>query len=337
MPKESNQKLKLLYIAKLFYERTDEEHGVTTQDIISYLNLNDISADRKTIYADLADLQRFGLEIVSVKSGRSKYYHLGTRRFELPELKLLVDSVLASKFITGHKSRSLIKKLESLASTYDAKKLHRQVTLSGRIKSMNESIFYNVDAIHSAINENRQIRFQYFQWNVKKQAELRHSGVWYHVSPWALIYANDYYYLLGYDSESEIMKHFRVDKMLNISSAEEEREGKKVFSKIDLSVYAERMFGMYAGEIVRTTLLCENEMIGAIIDRFGKDIPIVRKDDGHFETAVSATATEQFLGWIIGLGDGVKITAPENMVSMMRKEAARLTAQYSTQEEKQPE
>lgn len=332
MPKSNNQKLKLLYVAKLFYEQTDEEHGVTTQDIINYLNLNDISADRKTIYADLKDLHDFGLDIISEKSGRNVYHHLGNRGFDLAELKLLVDSVLSSKFITGQRSRTLIKKIESLVSVHDAKKLHRQVTLSGRVKSMNESIFYNVDGIHSAINENRKIKFQYFQWNVKKQPELRHGGAWYYISPWALIYANDYYYLLGYDSESKIMKHFRVDKMLNISSMEEEREGKKVFSKIDLSVYAERMFGMYAGEIVRTTLLCENEMIGAIIDRFGKNIPIVCKDSGHFEAVVSATSTEQFLGWIIALGDGVRITAPESMVNLIRKEAARLTAQYSPQE-----
>ncbi|MGN0564187.1 MAG: helix-turn-helix transcriptional regulator, partial [Candidatus Heritagella sp.] len=199
MAKGSNQKPKLLYLAKIFAEYTDEEHGLSMQEIIARLNQYEINADRKTLYLDFEELRHFGLDIVSEQKGRNVYYFLASRDFELPELKLLVDCVQSSKFITERKSRELIKKLESLVSKHNASQLQRQVILSGRVKAMNESIYYSVDTIHNAINGDKQIRFQYFQWNVKKEMELRHHGAWYQISPWALVWDDEYYYLIGYD------------------------------------------------------------------------------------------------------------------------------------------
>lgn len=328
MAKGTNQKLKLLYLTKIFTEMTDEAHGLTAQEIISQLNRYEVNADRKTLYSDLEELRHFGLDIVNSPSGRNVYYRLASREFELPELKLLVDSVQSSKFITERKSRELIKKLESMVSTYEAKQLHRQVILSGRVKTMNESIYYSVDKIHAAINEDRKIKFQYFQWNVKKEAMLRHDGAWYHISPWALVWDDENYYLIGYDADAECIKHYRVDKMLHLDMAKEKREGRAVFQKLDLARYSNGLFGMFGGEELTVTLLCENNLAGAIIDRFGKDIVIVREDEDHFKTVVTVSANKQFLGRIIALGKGVKFTAPESMVEAMREEARRLAEQY---------
>ena len=328
MAKGNNQKLKLLYMAKIFSEKTDENHGISVQEMISLLNQYEVNADRKTIYLDFEELRHFGMDIISNQEGRNVYYRLASRDFELPELKLLVDSVQSSKFITERKSRELIKKLESLVSTYDARQLHRQVILTGRVKTMNESIYYSVDKIHEAINDDRQITFQYFQWNVLKKPELRHDGAWYHISPWALVWDDENYYLIGYDSESSKIKHYRVDKMMHLDVAAEKREGKDVFQQMNLPTYSKGLFGMYGGETTNVTLYCENRMAGPIIDRFGKDIPMVKADSEHFNAYVEVSASPQFLGWIIALGKGVKITSPESMVEAMKEEAKRLADQY---------
>lgn len=176
MPKGTNQKLKLFYLLKIMLEKTDEDHRLTVNEILAELEKYDVTAERKTIYKDMEALEVMDIEIESEKEGRSNYYHVTNRPFELPELKLLVDAIQSSKFITEKKSNELIKKLENLVSKYEARELQRQVYVSGRIKTMNESIYYNVDAIHTAIAENKKIIFQYFQWNVKKEMELRHDG-----------------------------------------------------------------------------------------------------------------------------------------------------------------
>lgn len=328
MAKGSNQKLKLLSLARIFYQNTDEEHGLTVSEIIALLNQQEITANRKTIYQDLEELRHWGLDIVSTQEGTRTDYRLVSREFELPELKLLVDSVQSSKFITQRKSMELIKKLESLVSIYEAQQLHRQVILSGRVKNMNESIYYSVDKIHDAINQDQQITFQYFQWNVQKQPELRHEGTYYHISPWALLWDDEYYYLIGYDAASDKIKHYRVDKMLHLGISKEPRVGKSVFHRLNLPDYSRGLFGMYGGEALTVTLLCENAMVGPIIDRFGKDVHLVPVDEGHFRTRVSVVASEQFLGWVIALGRGVKILGPEKLVDAMRQEALRLAEQY---------
>lgn len=328
MAKSPNQKLKLLYLMKILLEQTDENHRITMTEIIENLASYNISAERKSLYNDIESLRLYGLDIIGIQEGRTYFYYVGSRRFELAELKLLVDSVQSAKFITAKKSSELIKKLEGLASRYEASKLHRQVFVAGRVKTMNESIYYNVDRIQTAIGENSKITFQYFQWNVEKKMELRHDGAVYKVSPWALSWNDGNYYLIAYDGEKGIIKHFRVDKMLHIELNGEKREGKQVFQSFDMAAYARKMFGMYGGKEERVRLECENSFAGVIIDRFGKDVTLNRLDDTHFFVNVEAAVSRQFLSWVIGLGEGVKITGPESVVARMKDEIRRLMRQY---------
>lgn len=328
MAKGKHQKLKLLYLAKMFMEETDDQHGLSRQEIINRLNAYDISADRKTLYSDLEELRAFGIDIITENKGKDWTYHIGEREFELAELKLLVDSVQSARFITEKKSRTLIKKLESLVSRHEAKQLHRQVLISGRVKTMNESIYYNVDKIHTAINADSRIRFQYFQWNVRKEMALRHDGAWYDISPWALVWDNENYYLIGYDSASCQIRHYRVDKMLKISVTDQKREGKEAFSRIDIPAYSRQLFGMYGGEETRVSLEAADHMAGILIDRFGQEIRIIPGDSGTFTAYVNVAVSPQFLGWVFSLGKDVRITGPEKVVKMMREEGTRLLEQY---------
>ena len=315
--KGDHQKQKMLRLEKIFMEETDEQHPLTMAGIISRLSAAGVNADRKTLYQDMEELRLFGLDVIGEKRGRQTYYYLGQRSFELPELKLLVDTVQSARFITERKSRELIRKLEGLTSRHAARHLQRQVTVSGRIKAMNESIYYNVDRLHEAIADDRQIRFQYFQWNEKKEMVLRRGGAWYRMSPWALLWAGNNYYLVAYDAEDGIIRHFRVDKMLRISAQDTPREGREQFRAFDLAKYAESLFGMFGGEIVRVTLEAENELASVLIDRFGKDIPMIPAGEGHFRTHVDVAVSRQFYGWIFGLG-GVRIVAPQEIADGMR-------------------
>ncbi len=228
MPKGTNQKFKLYRLAQIMLEMTDDEHYITMPEIIEALGKYEITADRKSIYNDLRDLEVLGIEVEGESAGKGYHYHVVNRPFELAELKLLVDAIQSSKFITERKTNTLIKKLEKMISKYETMKLQRQVFVSGRIKTMNESIYYTVDAIHNAIAENRKIYFQYYQWNVKKEMELRHNGAVYHISPWGLSWDDENYYLIGYDSDAETIKHYRVDKMIHIEMSDENEKEKKV-------------------------------------------------------------------------------------------------------------
>jgi len=321
-------KLKLLYLAKLFMEETDDEHGLTLQQIVDRLAALEISAERKTLYQDFEELRQFGLDIISEKDGHSTLYHIGAREFELPELKLLVDSVQSAKFITDRKSRELIRKLESLVSRHQAQQLHRQVLIAGRVKTMNESIYYNIDKLHGAINADAQISFQYCQWNVQKETVLRRNGAWYQVSPWALLWDDENYYLVAYDAGDDKIKHYRVDKMLRIRLREEKRLGKERFKAFDTARYAKTLFGMFGGEETAVTLEGDASMVGVIIDRFGKDIPLVPLEGDRFEAKVNVAISSQFFGWIMGLGGGVRITGPEPVLHKLQDEVRRLSAQY---------
>ena len=328
MPKGTNQKLKLYYLAKIMQERTDEEHFITMPEILEALAGYGVTADRKSIYTDLKDLEHLGIEVEGEPVGNRYHYHGVGRQFELPELKLLVDAIQSSKFVTARKSNELIKKLETLASKYEAAKLQRQVFVSGRIKTMNESIYYNVDEIQNAISENRKIKFHYFQWNVKKEMDLRHEGAYYHISPWGLSWDDENYYLVGYDSEAGTIKHYRVDKMLHIRMTEEVREGKDHFKKLDMAEYTKKSFGMFGGKEAKVKLLVKNALAGVIIDRFGKDVMMIPADADHFTVNVDVRVSSQFLGWIISLGEGVKILTPEEVVEQMKQEIERLVRQY---------
>ena len=326
--KGENQKLKMLYLVQLFSRETDDAHKLTMPEIISKLAADGVNADRKTLYQDFEELRRFGFDIISEKDGRNFYYYLGSRDFELPELKLLVDSVQSCKFITDKKSGQLIKKLESLVSRYEGSQLHRQVIIAGRVKTMNESIYYNVDKIHAAIGADRQIRFKYFDWNLKKEMEPRYGGRWYQLSPWALMWDDEKYYLVAYDSKHETIIHYRVDKMTQIGILDEKREGHEAFSKFNIAHYTNTLFGMYAGDETKVTIEAENRLVSVFIDRFGKDIIIAPVDEGHFRTTVTVAVSNQFFGWIMAIDGDVKIVAPDSVVRQMKDLIERMAERY---------
>jgi predicted DNA-binding transcriptional regulator YafY len=315
MSRGANQKLKLYYLAKILMEQTDEDHGLTMPQIIKELDKYEISAERKSVYSDFDALEDvLGLEVICEQSGRQHYYHVSGRIFELAELKLLVDAIQSSKFITLKKSRELISKLESFCSNHEAKELQRQVFVQNRIKTMNESIYYSVDAINSAISHNHKVSFRYFKWNVKKEMEFRHDGEIYTISPWALSWDDENYYMIGYDSKAEKIKHYRVDKMMNINETEEKREGRKLFQSFDLASYAKKSFGMFSGEEELVKLQVDNDMAGVIIDRFGLDVTFLPKNKTTSYVQVSVAVSDAFIGWIVGLGGGVKIAGPASVV-----------------------
>ena len=324
----AKSKMKLLHLVRIFTQETDDEHALTLQEISARLSAVGITADRKTLYEDFGELRDYGYDIIAEQYNRTTYYHLGAREFELPELKLLVDSVQSARFITTRKSRELIRKLEKQVSCYQAEQLHRQVFIAGRVKSMNESIYYNIDKLHSAINSGAQIRFQYGQWNVRRELELRRDGAWYQVSPWALIWNNENYYLVGYDAGADMIKHYRVDKMLRIRVTDQPRQGKGTFRAFDMARYTKSVFGMFTGEETDVTLEAENHMVGVVIDRFGKDIRLDPIDDARFRATVNVTVSPQFIGWIVGLGRSIRVTGPDAVVERMRQEIRRLSEQY---------
>lgn len=333
MPRGANQKFKLYYLAKIMLEKTDEDHYLTMPQILKELERYEVTAERKSIYTDLKDLERLGIEVEGEPDGRSYRYHVVGRQFELPEMKLLVDAIQSSKFITARKSRELIKKLESFVSEYEARKLQRQVYVSGRIKTMNESIYYNIDAIYNAIAENRKIRFHYYQWNTKKEMELRRGGEYYCVSPWALSWDAENYYLIGYDSAAEKIKHYRVDKMLHIQMTEEKREGGETYKKLDMAVYSKRSFGMFGGKEEKVRLQVRSDLAGVMIDRFGKEIMMIPKDKESVTVVVDVNVSSQFFGWIFALGDGVKILGPEWVKEEMKKEIWKVAERYGGSED----
>ena len=328
MAEVNKQRLKLLYLMQIFSEDTDDEHMLTLSQIIGKLNAYGVEVERKTLYQDFEILRDYGFDIVGVQTQRNYFYHIGNRQFELPELKLLVDSVQSAKFITQKKSNSLIRKLEGMVSKYEARQLHRQVIISGRVKAMNESIYFNVDKLHEAIGAGRQISFKYYRWNINKEMELRKDGDWYQVSPWALMWDDENYYLVGYDSEDKKIKHYRVDKMMQIAIVDKRREGKEQFKAFDMPRYTKSLFGMYGGEEVQVTLEAENGMVGILIDRFGKDIPIMPVDENHFRTAVVVAVSDQFFGWIMALDEGVIIVGPEKVVKRMQEKIRLLNKVY---------
>lgn len=317
MSKTPNQKLKLLYLMKILLEKTDEDHFLSVPDMISELALYDVSAERKSIYDDLEALRIYGLDIECVKS-KSTGYYVANRTFELPELKLLVDSVQSSKFITHKKSMELIKKIETFASLYEAQLLQRQVYVANRIKTMNESIYYNVDKIHSGIGENRKISFKYFEYTVTKERKFRRNGERYVISPLALSWDDENYYMIGFDSDAGIIKHYRVDKMVDINITDEKRDGLEEFTKFDIAVYSRKVFSMFGGKEERVKLEFANELIGVIIDRFGKDVTVIKSDDTHFTVCVQIVVSPQFFGWLSSFGTNAKILAPQKVVEDYR-------------------
>ena len=309
-------------------KRSDENHPVTVAQLIGELESHGISAERKSIYDDLESLREYGLDILQTGSGKNSGYYVASREFELPELKLLVDSVQSSKFITYKKTLSLIKKIEGLTSVYDAQLLRRQLYVKNRIKTMNESIYYNVDELHRGIAENRKIRFHYFEYTVRKERRFRRNGAWYVLSPYALSWDDENYYLVGFDSEAGIIKHFRVDKMADIQVTEEPRDGEEIYAALDMGVYARKTFGMFTGEETSVRLRFEKDLVGAVIDRLGRDVMLVPDGEDHFTVRTDVIVSPQFFAWVLGFGNKAKILEPESVVRKLREHLDQVTALY---------
>ena len=296
--------------------------------IISFLEAQGISAERKSIYSDFEALRYFGLDIVQSENGRFTGYYVASRNFELPELKLLVDSVQSSKFITHKKTATLIKKIEQMASIHEAQLLNRQVFVANRIKTMNESIYYNVDEIHNGISQNKKIRFKYFEYTVSKERQYRRDGDFYIVSPFAMTWDDENYYLVAFDSGAGMIKHYRVDKMEKISIIDEDRDGLDAYKALDMAVYAKKTFGMFTGEEENVSLRFENHLVGAVMDRLGRDTFIVPDGPDHFTVKTDVIVSPQFFAWVLGFGGSAQITGPGPVLDQLKAHLAAINSLY---------
>lgn len=328
MPKGTNQKLKLYYLAKIMVEKTDDSHYLTMPEIQKLLSEYEVTADRKSLYDDMEALRVLGIDVIGEQQGRKYYYYVGGKHFELAELKLLVDAIQSSKFITERKSSELIKKLTALVSEYEATQLKRQVVVQGRVKTMNESIYYLVDEIQTAMLSNKRITFEYLTWNLKKEMVPRKEGL-YEESPWALTWDDENYYLISYDHPQQKIKFFRVDKMRKITITDKRREGREEFEQYDMAAWARMNFGMFGGKETMVKIAFSNHFAGIMIDRFGKDMPIrPSKKEGWSETTVEVAISDQFFGWIFSLATNVEILEPADVRERYKQELANLVNLY---------
>lgn len=327
MARKPNQKLKLLYLMKILCEATDETHSLTLAEISGELAKYGVGSERKSLYDDLELLKLYGLD-VRVRRDRQVHYYLGTHRFSPAELKLLIDAVQSSKAVTMAKSMELIRKLEGLGSRYEAAVLHEQVDMEQRLKAANEEIFANVATVYQAIARNRKIRCRYFEWNARKQRLLRHEGQYYQISPWALTWCDENYYLIAFDSEAGKIKHFRVDKMLDVAVTDEKREGEAAFSGFDTAAYSRQSFGMYGGESCNVRIRCDNSLAGVILDRFGRDVTILSNQENSFEFSAKVMISPTFYSWVLGFGDKMKLLSPDSAVEELKKLAKAALSVY---------
>lgn len=320
MPRKEGQKRKLLVLLDILARETDENHPLSVPRLVELLQARGIDAERKSVYDDIQTLNELpdaGFEVVQQR-GRGGGYYMTDTPFELAELKLLVDAVYASKFITARKSRILIEKLGHFTSRYRQEELDRKVLVTGRIKSTDEKILYTVDALHGAITAGTQVQFKYCDWNLQKKMEPRHGGRMYRVSPWVLVWENGNYYLIAYTEGR--LKHYRVDKMSGVHGIDAKREGAAEYAEFNVNVYMQQMFGMFNGPVKRVTLRCENRFAGAMLDRFGTAPILTPSGDGeHFTMTVEVQVSPQFYGWVAGLGTGVEIAGPADVRAEMRR------------------
>lgn len=315
-------KPRILYLLRILEQYTDEEHPLTTKQLIDMLNEKyGISTYRTTISKDIAALQEFGIDIVVIHSTQCKYF-IGSRQFELPELKLLIDAVESSKFITSKKSDALIKKIHMLTSSGQIKKLKRNNYVSGRIKPNNEQIYYIVDTINDAINDKKQIAFQYFEYTGLKEKVLKNNGETYTISPYHLVWNDDYYYAVGYSEKRQRIVTFRVDRIASnpeILTA----DALPVPKDFDIAEFTKQVFYMYDGEDATVELRCDNSLMKTMVDRFSEEIDTVSYDETSFRVIVEVSASPTFFGWVFGFGGKVQILAPESVKEQYRQMIAR--------------
>ena len=335
MPRSSKQKLKLLYVMDFLLRQTDEEHPASLVQLQEHLEANGIAAERKSLYDDFDTLRDYGMDIVCVGHGRGSGYYVTSRDFELPELKLLVDSVQASKFITHKKTAALIRKIERLCSVHEARSLQRQVYVAGRIKTMNESIYYNVDEIHSGISQGQKIRFRYFELDVHKNRHYRRDGAWYVASPYALTWDSENYYLVAFDDDTGSIRHYRVDRMSNITVLNEPCSGREAFRALDMAAYSRKVFGMFSGAEQSVRMRFDAHLAGAVVDRLGSDVMLVPDGDAHFTVTADVVPSPLFYAWLFGFGPRAELLGPEPVVEEMRQQLSEVAALYQSSDAEQ--
>ena len=329
MPKSDNQKLKIFHILDYLQRNSHPDHPVTAAELIQMLSHHhNISCDRKTIYSDIAALQDYGVDIVSIP-GKNGGYFIATRNFELPELKLLIDAVQSSRFLTEKKSRELIEKLCRECSVHDARLMRRDVLVSGRVKSMNETIYYNVDTIQEAIGQNKQILFRYFDWGLDGQRQYRQKE--YTASPYGLCQDNENCYLLAYTQRYGITS-YRVDRMVQITLCSEDRLPCPELTGKALTEHANRLFQMYVGEETQVKLRFRRKFVNAVIDRFGRDILLIPDGEDHFVFTAKVSVSPMFLSWIVGFGADAQILHPQSVIDQCRKMCMDAISQYGSRE-----
>ena len=323
------RKMKLLLLQKILEEQTDEEHFLTANQLADRLKVFGISAERKGIYDDIKALNAYYKPADKRKADRAQRieideegrgYYLTNRLFSVSDLKLMIDAIQSSKFLSDAKTLELIEALEMLCSKHQAQGFKRQVIVSNRVKNMNTNVHKNVDHLNYAIVEDWKVKFKYFDYNTKQERAFRKKGGWYIISPFALVYCDDNYYLLGYDAEKGKIMNYRVDRMAYVSAQEGMiREGKDVFAALDIAQYQRYTFSMYSGDVQRVTMRFRNTMMNAVIDKFGKLGYVKEVDKDHFEVTVPVAVSPQFFGWVFGLGNYVTIVGPENVKEKMTK------------------
>ena len=301
-----------LYVLKYLWQNTDEDHPATTSDILAALADEGLSINRHTITTDIEQLQEFGIDVIYIKGSPNKYF-IGTRQLELPELKLLVDAVEASRFISEKKSKELVEKLYAMTSIHQAKELNRYLYVDGKVKSDNKVLYYTVDLLHKAINDSKRNRFKYIEYTVDKKKVYKHNGYIYEFSPYALLWHNDCYYVIGYSEKHESVTKFRIDR---IDKAElTDQSSVKKPSDFDINTYLKNIFAMYDGEMKSVRLKCDSDMMKVIIDRFGKNVSTTVYENGGFIADVKVSVSPTFFGWLFGFGGKIRIIAPQKIVN----------------------
>ncbi len=326
MPKSDNQKLKIFYILDYLQKNSHEGHPVRAAELLTMLeNRHNIICDRKTVYSDIAALQDYGVDIVSIP-GKNGGYYVASRNFELPELKLLIDAVQSSRYLTEKKSRELIEKLCNQCNEHDAKLMRRNVLVSGRVKSMNETIYYTVDAIQEAIAQNRQITFRYFDWDFGGKRRYRDKS--YVASPYGLCQDHENCYLLAL-SQRHGVTSYRVDRMTDISLCDQARTPCPELTGKALTEHANRLFQMYSGEAVDVKLRFHRSLLNVVIDRFGKDTMLIPDGGEYFNFTVKIAVSPMFLSWVIGFGAKARILHPQSVIDQCQALCRETLAQYT--------
>ena len=325
MPKSDNQKKKILYIRDYLERYSYEDNLVNANELITMLARDhNISCDRKTIYSDILALQEYGVDIESVP-GKNGGYYIASRNFELPELKLLIDAVQSSKYLTEKKSRELIEKLCKQCNEHDAGLMRRNVLVSGRVKSMNETIYYNVDSIQEAIEQNLQISFRYFDWDLGRKRKYREKE--YLASPYGLCQDNENCYLLAY-SQRYGATSYRIDRMSDIRLTKDKRIPCPELTGKALHEHANRLFQMFAGDMTNVKMRFHNSLINVVVDRFGKDVMLIPDGEDHFNFTVPVAISPTFLSWVIGFGSKAKILYPEHAAQKCQQLCKEALDQY---------